>query len=64
MHFPVEGPKGRGMVDLYMLRRSDETHYHYGHLNLEVQGQKIIHLETSADKRGTDGTTFLGIKWR
>lgn len=62
MRFPVEGPKGRGMVDVYMVRRKDESHFHYGHLNLNVPGQDTIKLEEDVAKK-SPGFTFLGIKW-
>jgi len=64
MHFNVSGDKNEGVVHVMMLRRQDEKHFHYGHLALDVKGEKRHYVENSQAEGGkrTPGT-FLGIRW-
>ena len=64
LRFEIHGPLNRGKVDLYMLRRSDEKHWSYGHLAVDIPGQSRIYLENGNDqgKKKPPGTLF-GIRW-
>lgn len=64
LRFEIHGPLNRGKVDLYMLRRSDEKHWSYGHLTVDIPGQSRIYLENGNDqgKKKPPGTLF-GIRW-
>lgn len=64
MHFYVSGEKNEGVVQVMMLRRQGEPHFHYGHLALDVKGEKRHYVENSQAGAGkkTPGT-FLGVRW-
>ncbi|KAF2424489.1 TIM21-domain-containing protein [Tothia fuscella] len=63
MHFHVEGPKGKGVVQLHMVER--EGRWEYVLLALDVPGHQRIYLEDAEqgkiDQR-KDGKMF-GVKW-
>ena len=67
MHFNVEGPSNRGVVNLHMTKKPSDTEFEYQYLALDVKGQPRIYLEnadevTKAAKKSV-GKMF-GIKWR
>jgi len=65
MHFNVEGPKGRGTVQLHMVQRPGEREWEYRYLALDVEGHQRIYLENAdAGKLDTrkDGKMF-GVRW-
>ena len=65
MHFNVSGPLNDGVAHLHMLRRHDESQFHYGYLAVDVRGQSRIYIENAGvvtNKKTTPGT-FLGIRW-
>ncbi|KAF4629319.1 hypothetical protein G7Y89_g8828 [Cudoniella acicularis] len=45
MHFNVEGPLNKGVVNLHMTRRSNEHEFVYKYLALDVKGHQRIYLE-------------------
>lgn len=65
MHFNVSGSKADGVVQLHMLRRQDESHFHYGSLTLDVPGHEKVWLENAeADKKGKAAPgKFFGVRW-
>lgn len=66
IHFNVSGSKSDGVVRLNMLRRQDETHFHYGSLALDVPGHERVWLENAeVDKKHGKGTPgkFFGVRW-
>ena len=66
IHFNVSGSKSDGVVQLHMLRRQDETHFHYGSLTLDVPGHERVWLENAeADKKHGKGQPgkFFGVRW-
>ncbi|MCJ1249602.1 mitochondrial import inner membrane translocase subunit tim21 [Trapelia coarctata] len=38
MHFNVEGPSGKGIVNLHMIKNADTSDYEYKYLTLDVKG--------------------------
>lgn len=63
MHFNVEGPQNRGVVQLHMVQKEGEWEYQL--LALDVPGHQRIYLENAdAGKMDTrkDGKMF-GVKW-
>lgn len=63
MHFHVSGDKNEGIATVMMLRRQDESHFHYGYLAVDVKGQARHYVENDQqDAKKTPGK-FLGIRW-
>jgi import inner membrane translocase subunit TIM21 len=58
---------GRGVVNLHMTKKPDQTEFEYKYLALDVKGQSRIYLENADQAAQTskksDGKMF-GIKWR
>ncbi|KAI9865140.1 MAG: mitochondrial import inner membrane translocase subunit tim21 [Trichoglossum hirsutum] len=70
MHFNVEGPLNRGVVNLHMTKRPDQSEFDYKYLFLEVKGYPRLFLENTdvqADEssKGSKGNKkkFLGVQW-
>lgn len=65
MRIRVKGDKNEGIIELYMLRRVDESQWGWGHLYLDAKGAERVWLEQggAATKKKEPGTIF-GIKWR
>ncbi|CAG8971269.1 hypothetical protein HYALB_00001435 [Hymenoscyphus albidus] len=66
MHFNVEGPLNKGVVNLHMQKRASEGEFRYKYLSLDVPGKQRIYLEnadTNPDYPGNK-TRFFGITWR
>ncbi|QSZ33119.1 hypothetical protein DSL72_002705 [Monilinia vaccinii-corymbosi] len=66
MHFNVEGPLNRGVVNLHMVRRPPETEFVYKYLFLDVKGHQRIYLENAdaTDGPGKNKSRLFGITWR
>jgi import inner membrane translocase subunit TIM21 len=65
MHFNVEGPMARGVVQLHMVKRPGQSEWDYQLLAVDVPGHQRIFLEDAdagklADRK--DGKMF-GLKW-
>lgn len=64
MHFNVSGPLNEGVVQLFMVKRQDESHFSYGHLALDVPGHQRIFLENAdAEKKKPTPGKFFGVRW-
>lgn len=65
MHFNVEGPKGKGVVRLEMVRRKGEGKFVYRYLALDVPGRERIWLEGGSAKEveGRKSGRMFGVKW-
>ena len=66
IHFNVEGPRNKGMVDMHLVKRPGGD-FEYKHLYLDVRGHQRIYLENSdaSSREGTQKpkTRLFGIKW-
>ncbi len=63
----MEGPSGRGVVNLHMTKKPDQTEFEYKYLTLDVKGHSRVYLENAdeaakASKKSV-GKMF-GIQWR
>ncbi|RMZ86601.1 hypothetical protein DV736_g6173, partial [Chaetothyriales sp. CBS 134916] len=65
MHFNVEGPKGRGVVNVHMTKPPDGARLEYTLLSLTVAGHETVYLENKETK-GIKGkaSKMFGIQWR
>ncbi|KAK1771699.1 mitochondrial import inner membrane translocase subunit tim21 [Phialemonium atrogriseum] len=67
MHFNVEGPKGRGKVNMHLTKRSGRSDYEYQYFFVDVAGHQRIYLEnadaSSSDKGDKQGFKLFGVKW-
>ncbi|KAM0124190.1 hypothetical protein ACHAO1_011107 [Botrytis cinerea] len=65
MHFNVEGPLNKGVVNLHMVKRPSESEFVYKYLFLDVKGHQRIYLENAdATNSGPGKSRFLGVTWR
>ncbi|MCJ1292136.1 mitochondrial import inner membrane translocase subunit tim21 [Xylographa carneopallida] len=66
MHFNVDGPRGSGVVNVYMIRNSTSSEYEYKYLTLDIKGQATIYLRnTDAEKKPkAPGFRLFGAQWR
>lgn len=67
MHFNVEGPLNKGVVNLHMVKHPSENEFFYRYLFLDVKGHPRIYLENadaSADSPGKNKNKLFGISWR
>jgi len=64
MHFNVEGPDNRGVVNVVMQKKRDENELSYRLLSLHVPGHEVVYLENADAKRPKKalGKVF-GVKW-
>jgi len=64
MHFHAEGPRGKGTVQVHMVRPKDGYEWEYHLLALDVPGRQRIVVE-SREKAGIDkkGGKMFGVKW-
>ncbi|KAK6598175.1 hypothetical protein H4I95_08785 [Botrytis cinerea] len=61
MHFNVEGPLNKGVVNLHMVKRPSESEFAYKYLFLDVKGHQRIYLENAdATNSGPGKSRFLG----
>jgi import inner membrane translocase subunit TIM21 len=66
MHFYVEGSKNRGMVQLHMAKRRDQSDYEYRYLFLDVKGHDRVYLEnaeSAASGSAKKALSLFGVKW-
>lgn len=66
MHFNVEGPEGRGVVNVHMTRPRDGNRLEYELLSLTVKGHETVYLENREAERGVKGKVgkMFGVQWR
>ncbi|PQE33195.1 Mitochondrial import inner membrane translocase subunit tim21 protein [Rutstroemia sp. NJR-2017a WRK4] len=67
MHFNVEGPLNKGVVNLHMVKHPSDSEFFYRYLFLDVKGHSRIYLENadaSADSPGKNKSKLFGISWR
>jgi len=67
MHFNVEGPRNKGVVNIHLVKRAGQSDYEYKHFYVDIRGQQRIYLENSNAVSQTGAqktkTTLFGIKW-
>jgi mitochondrial import inner membrane translocase subunit TIM21 len=65
MHFNVEGPDGKGVVNVHMTKTRDDERLEYRLLSLNVPGHEVVYLENkdNAGVKGRVGKIF-GVQWR
>ncbi|TLD36483.1 TIM21-domain-containing protein [Venturia nashicola] len=65
IHFNVEGPVGRGVVRVHLIRPKERGEWEYKVLALDVPGHERVWLENMGWKFGVDkkSGTMFGIKW-
>jgi import inner membrane translocase subunit TIM21 len=65
IHFNVEGPVGRGVVRVHLVRGPQGGEWEYKVLALDVPGHHRVWLENMDKKFGVDkkSGTMFGIKW-
>jgi import inner membrane translocase subunit TIM21 len=67
MHFNMEGPLNKGVVNLHMIKRPSDGEFVYKYLFLDVKGHQRIYLENadaSADSPAKSKTKLFGVSWR
>ncbi|RMZ79563.1 hypothetical protein DV737_g3415, partial [Chaetothyriales sp. CBS 132003] len=65
MHFNVEGPKGRGVVNVHMTKPADGGRLEYTLLSLTVPGHERVYLEnTEAKGIKAKASKMFGVQWR
>ncbi|KAH6716744.1 TIM21-domain-containing protein [Leptodontidium sp. 2 PMI_412] len=71
MHFNVEGPLNKGVVNLHMIKPPAESEgggeFVYKYLTLDVKGHQRIYLENAdatLDSPAKNKTKLFGISWR
>lgn len=64
MHFHVEGPDGKGQVQVHMTKRQDQDELEYKLLSLTVPGHQTVYLENAEAKGGKkNATRMFGVQW-
>lgn len=66
MHFNVEGPLNKGVVNLHMVKRPGiDSEFIYKYLALDVRGHQRIYLENadSTIDSAAKSKKIFGIKW-
>lgn len=65
MHFNVEGPLDKGVVNLHMAKRPSESEFAYKYLMLDVKGHERVYLENADHKSNgsKEPGKIFGIKW-
>ncbi|KAG9234940.1 TIM21-domain-containing protein [Amylocarpus encephaloides] len=67
MHFNVEGPLNKGVVNLHMQKRPSDSEFVYKYLALDVPGHRRIFLENAdanPNSPAKSKTKLFGISWR
>jgi mitochondrial import inner membrane translocase subunit TIM21 len=65
MHFHVEGPKDKGIVNLHMTKEKDDKELEYRYLSLNVKGHPTIYLENVDEKNPKRAVSkMFGVQWR
>ncbi|RDL33606.1 Uncharacterized protein BP5553_07974 [Venustampulla echinocandica] len=67
MHFNVEGPLNKGVVNIHMTKGPSDDEFVYKYLALDVKGHQRIYLENAdatVDSPAKNKTKLFGISWR
>lgn len=68
MHFNVEGSDQSGVVNVHMVKKSDQSEYEYKYLTLNVKSHPVLYLENAdADKakaKSKTGFSLFGVRWK
>lgn len=67
MHFNVEGPLNKGIVNIHMIKPPADNEFIYKYLALDVPGHQRIYLENAdatADSPAKSKTKIFGVNWR
>ncbi|KAH8748908.1 TIM21-domain-containing protein [Hyaloscypha sp. PMI_1271] len=67
MHFNVEGPLDKGVVNMHMMKKPSDSEFLYKYLALDVRGHQRIYLEnadTTPDSTAKNKTKLFGVSWR
>lgn len=66
MHFNVEGPEGKGVVTVHMIKPKDGDRLEYQLLSLTVKGHETVYLENKDAQKGVKGKVgkMFGVQWR
>jgi import inner membrane translocase subunit TIM21 len=65
-HEQVQGPKGKGMVNMHLIRRAGHHDFDYKYFYVDMAGHPRIYLENadaSPDSKGKQGYKLFGVKW-
>jgi mitochondrial import inner membrane translocase subunit TIM21 len=65
MHFNVEGPEGKGVVNVHMTKGREDDRLEYRLLSLSVPGKEVVYLENK-DEVGVKSAVgkMFGVQWR
>ena len=66
MHFYVEGPSDRGVVQLHLIKTPRMNDFEYKYLTLDVRGHDKIYIEkadASVFEKGKKQLSLFGVKW-
>ena len=65
MHFNVEGPDGKGVVNVQMTKAREGDKLEYRLLSLNVPGHEVVYLENK-DNIGVKGKVgkMFGVQWK
>ena len=66
MHFNVEGPDDRGVVNVHMTKGQGDKELVYQVLSLNVAGKPVVHLENKAEEGvlKAKAAKMFGVQWR
>ncbi|KUJ10388.1 TIM21-domain-containing protein [Mollisia scopiformis] len=67
LHFNVEGPSNKGVVNLHMIKKPSDDEFVYKYLALDVKGHQRVYLENtdaSPNSPAKSKTKFFGVSWR
>ncbi|KAH8774811.1 TIM21-domain-containing protein [Hyaloscypha finlandica] len=67
MHFNVEGPLDKGVVNMHMMKKPSDSEFLYKYLALDVRGHQRIYLENAdatPDSTAKNKTKLFGVSWR
>ncbi|KAI9799471.1 MAG: mitochondrial import inner membrane translocase subunit tim21 [Piccolia ochrophora] len=61
----VEGPLNKGVVNLHMAKRPEESDLEYKYLTLDVKGHQRIYLENADEKASPKkkAMKMFGVRW-
>lgn len=63
----VEGPLGKGVVNLHMVKPPTESEFIYKYLALDVKGHQRIYMENAdatSDSPARNKSKMFGVAWR
>lgn len=66
MHFYVDGPREKGVVNLHMTKKPSQNDFEYKYLALDVPGKPRLYLEnadSTANSLSKGVTKLFGVQW-